>query len=254
MSEALKCQCQSPTHNHDPGKCANDAAETDRLCKMCHDKAATEGMAAINALSEPTPNVAASVGTAAGIGGTSGVAAWLIKLPDAHPVYGLVGRAASEWSHFEHILDLTIWELARWGTTGFTDQMAACITAQLLGVPGRCQAIESLCWLRGFTDKPILQAVRKLRQSASDPSDRRARAIHDPWYFEEPSGKPGSFRAMPKTDRKFGVQDYKSTEFDDLFEQISKLQNEATALREQIADALRALPDKEAIIIHETEK
>jgi hypothetical protein len=48
---------------------------------------------------------------------------------------------------------------------------------------------------------------------------------------------------MPKTDRRFGVQDYKPTEFDDLFKQISKLQNEATALREQITAALRALPD-----------
>jgi hypothetical protein len=27
-------------------------------------------------------------------------------LPKEHPIYSLVGRVASEWSHYEHVLDL----------------------------------------------------------------------------------------------------------------------------------------------------
>jgi hypothetical protein len=237
MSEAVKCQCQSPIHNHDPGKCANDATETDQLCKMCHDKAATEGMAAMNPLSEPIRNVASSVGTAAGIGGTFGVGAWLTPLPADHPFYALVGRVASEWSHFEHILDLTIWDLARWRTEGFTAQIAACITAQIGGIPGRCNAIVSLGLLRGIDDA-ILKQVRKLRGHAYPPADQRARMVHDAWFIEEPSHKPGAFRAMPNSDPRFGVQDIPESKFEDLFKQIAELQTRSTEIRNAISSAL----------------
>jgi hypothetical protein len=35
------------------------------------------------------------------------------RLPDDHPVYNLLGRLASDWSHVEHTLDTIIWALAR---------------------------------------------------------------------------------------------------------------------------------------------
>jgi hypothetical protein len=31
------------------------------------------------------------------------------RLPDNHPVYNLLGRLASDWSHVEHTLDTIIW-------------------------------------------------------------------------------------------------------------------------------------------------
>src|SRR3954462_14881620 len=72
----------------------------------------------------------------AGTGQAQAVGAWLTKLPDDHFFYNLVGRVASEWSYFEHTLDLIIWELATWQTDALTDQIPACITAQIMGVPG----------------------------------------------------------------------------------------------------------------------
>src|SRR4051812_10953844 len=103
MAKPLKCRCQSTTHNHEPGVCANDATEPDGLCKSCHDQAALEAMAAFQPLS--APKIVAATGYAAGIGTAVGVGAWLAPLPAEHSFYALVGRVASEWSHFEHILD-----------------------------------------------------------------------------------------------------------------------------------------------------
>src|SRR5580700_5640440 len=53
-------------------------------------------------------------------------------LPEEHPFYSVVGRVASEWSHLEHILDLTIWEII-----GIRPEIAACVTSQILGVNPR---------------------------------------------------------------------------------------------------------------------
>jgi hypothetical protein len=38
MAQEL-CQCQSATHGHEPGKCAEPATEADGMCKRCHDAA-----------------------------------------------------------------------------------------------------------------------------------------------------------------------------------------------------------------------
>lgn len=90
------------------------------------------GAAATSAgqVSGPVRTIVSGAGVITGAGQVHAVGTSLTKLPADHSFYTLVGRVASEWSHFEHTLDLTIWELARWGTDGFTDQTAACITAQ----------------------------------------------------------------------------------------------------------------------------
>ena len=192
--------------------------------------------------------VSAAVGTAvrgtaaiAGAGQVQAVGAWLTKLPANHPFYALVGRVASEWSHFEHTLDLIIWDLARWQTSGFSDQIAACITAQIGGAIGRCHAIEALSEFRGIPDKPIISAIRKLRGDSARPADDRARVVHDAWYIEEPSHIPGVFRAMPKTDRRFGVHGYTEPEFNTLLAKIAALQKRSGDISDEISDALNTL-------------
>jgi hypothetical protein len=52
--------------------------------------------------------------------------------PDDHPVYTLIGKVASKWSHLEHTLDLIIWDLA-----GIEPEKGACITAQMMGAANR---------------------------------------------------------------------------------------------------------------------
>jgi len=57
-------------------------------------------------------------------------------LPPDHHVYTLVGRVASEWSRFEHTLDLIICDLAN-----IEPEKGACITAQIMGATPRFRVI-----------------------------------------------------------------------------------------------------------------
>jgi hypothetical protein len=78
--------------------------------------------------------------------------------PDNHPIYTLVGRAASAWAHLEHTLDLIIWDLI-----GLDPKRIACVTAQIIGATNRYRAIESL--LSHRADRKLDKAL-EARQKA----------------------------------------------------------------------------------------
>jgi hypothetical protein len=59
--------------------------------------------------------------------------------PSDDPIYALIGRVASTWSHLEHILDEIIWDLV-----GIEASRVACITGQIIGATNRYRAITSL--------------------------------------------------------------------------------------------------------------
>jgi hypothetical protein len=62
-----------------------------------------------------------------------------VRPPDGHEIYNLIGRVAAEWSHLEHILDRSIWKLAK-----VPGSRGACLTAQMMGVWPRFNAIDAL--------------------------------------------------------------------------------------------------------------
>jgi hypothetical protein len=53
----VRCNCQSSTHGHRPGKCVSMASEDDGFCKFCHNKAVQEAAKdpakAIDPLNQP---------------------------------------------------------------------------------------------------------------------------------------------------------------------------------------------------------
>lgn len=160
------------------------------------------------------------------------------SLPDDHEFYKLVGRVASEWAQLEHTLDLIIWQLAQWKTTGLADAHVACITAQIMGVPGRCKAIDALGRLHGLDDATILKAARKLMNDSYPASEARNRFVHDPWYIEDQSRQPGQFKAMPFSDQRYGVQHISETDATKTIDSIRALIDRAVALRNAVTAEL----------------
>jgi hypothetical protein len=150
------------------------------------------------------------------------------NLPDTHPFYAAVGRIASEWSHLEHELDLTIWKLAKVGA-----KAGACITSQIMGVGPRCKAILTLGTMRGLSPK-LRKKYRTLMGESYAVADDRARAIHDPWYGELYSGQAAQFRAMPYSDPRFGIMDISESDLDQTLKNIRKLQLRARALMTEV--------------------
>ena len=183
--------------------------------------------------------VSTSVGTARGSSvahAATTFATGIIRnpLPDDHPFYANVGRVASEWAHAEHTLDLIIWKLA-----SINPQRGACITAQIMGISGRCKAIVSLGELRGIQE-PILRRVRKLMSDSYPVGDMRARIVHDPWYTGASPMSVGQFKSMAYSDRRFGIEDISQPEVDNILGHIKCLTKTARALFREIRDALEA--------------
>src|SRR6476646_4634011 len=88
----------------------------------------------------------ASLQVAASTSADAGVHAPIVVQPPAitiappnHPIYALIGRAASAWAHLEHTLDLITWDLL-----GIEQARAACVTAQVMGAANRYRIIISL--------------------------------------------------------------------------------------------------------------
>jgi hypothetical protein len=158
-------------------------------------------------------------------------------LPENHPFYAAVGRIASEWSHIEHLLDQTIWDLA-----GINAQVGACITSQIMGVGPRCKAIITLGIGCGMS-KSLQKKFRTLMSDSYSTAVYRARAVHDPWYASL-SGKPAQFKAMPYDDPRFGIKDVEQSDLDEDLKKILALQNRANELRVKLAAELAASREK----------
>ena len=164
-------------------------------------------------------------------------------LPPDHPHYALVGRVASEWSHFEHALDLIIWDLASFNVGGLGANVVACITSQIMGVGPRCRVIGALLANHQVHSKAVLKALNKLKNTHGY-ADDRARVIHDPWWIETGSKTPAQFRAMPASDPYYGYRDISKERIEEVVTDIRSLQHQAALLRESVHYELESLRKK----------
>jgi len=100
-----------------------------------------------------------------------------------HPYLQLIGRVASEWTHFEHILDQIIWALA-----GIDENIAICITGQMIGATLRFKAIDALGKHLGISQE-LLTKTNRLKNDNYAVVEGRNRIVHDPWFVVmEPTG------------------------------------------------------------------
>lgn len=104
------------------------------------------------------------------------------SLAGNHPYLTLIGRVASEWTHFENILDDIIINLS-----DLPDDTALCITRHLMGAAPRFKMIESLGKLRGVPES-ILKKARKLKSDQFETGEHRNRIVHDPWFVVQVHG------------------------------------------------------------------
>ena len=161
-------------------------------------------------------------------------------LPSDHPFYATVGRVASEWAHLEHILDLVIWDLVAYRAGGLGSNVVACITSQIMGVGPRCKAIVSLGSIYHLSEKKVLKPIRTLMGDLYVVADERARVIHDPWYMDKDSKVPAQFRAMPYSDKRYGLKDINDKEIEATITKIKALQVRASDLRNVVLSELEA--------------
>ncbi len=119
-------------------------------------------------------------------------------LPDDYPAYALIGRVASEWAHYEVILDMAVQVLEKLdgpiGASGKSQVRAALI---------QISSIKKLAQKRGCLSE-IEKDVEALEEGTRDPQEQRNRIIHDPWTWERFSRKgPFQRRTKPRTNPAF---------------------------------------------------
>jgi hypothetical protein len=236
-----RCQCESTDHDHKTSECPNQGLpEKEGLCESCYYLVLNEraaGWASSGSdIIRPTRTWADN--------------SWWMRrdqeasskapsLPEKHPFYLLVGRVASEWSHLEHILDTTIWNLLN-----IQHMLAACVTSQIMGVGPRCKAIITLGHARNLPDE-CMKPYGRLMGDSYKHADWRARYIHDLWFTETPDIAK-QFRAMPYIDKRFGEQEIDKADIQKLLIAIKSLQTRASDLRGKISAALEELPKTNA--------
>jgi hypothetical protein len=144
------------------------------------------------------------------------------KTMDAH--YASLGKVASAWSEFEHVIQWAIWSLA-----GLDNLTGACITIQIGTSSRMMDAIIALLRLRGAPENAITP-LQKFATEVADMQRKRNRIVHDPWSFRLPSAQP--YR-MEMTAQKKLVSDlipHSTTEVVGFLDKISALPGQFDAL------------------------
>jgi hypothetical protein len=100
------------------------------------------------------------------------------KETDAHLL--VIGKVATGWSRIEHDLAVTIWRLA-----GLTNEVGACLTAQIPNSARLLDALISLARLKGI-DESMISKMIKFAERTYPLQERRNRVVHDVWTFDPP--------------------------------------------------------------------
>jgi hypothetical protein len=162
--------------------------------------------------------------------------------PPEHPIYSLVGQVASSWAHIDHLLDITIWQLA-----DVDAQAGACVTAQIPGTYGRFKAVIALLTVHqqrtNKSLKPLFDKATELSQKANLPGEGRHRTVHDPWYeYPDSLDQTAQFRAMPHKDPKYGIQPVDLNDIKSNLEDIKKFSERVKAFRDDVLATLVTSP------------
>jgi hypothetical protein len=153
-----------------------------------------------------------------------------------HEMCKLVGLVAAEFALLEHILDLSIWALL-----GVREELAACVTGQMMGSRPRLQSIIMLIDKRGL-GKELAEEATKLMNALFNVNEQRNRIVHDAWYIDPTTQEEAQFRSMPFKGKMFGMVDISRSDILKTTEEIKRKRESAGQLRRKVQDALASLP------------
>lgn len=158
-------------------------------------------------------------------------------IPDKH--YAAIGKVVDTWADLEHEVDLAIW-----GALGEEQSLYACVTAQLISVLPKLDALASILDRLGAQKKTI-KLVTAFHGSIGGLVKHRNRAIHDPRVIWYGNGDVARFEVSAKNGvRTFAPKVETIDELQDLRESIDDKLTEFKKIREEIAISLPASVDR----------
>jgi hypothetical protein len=134
---------------------------------------------------------------------------------DRQQLYAAVGKVASNWAVFEHMLHSSLWVLAKVG-----DEAGACLTSQIPG-PGRAlDAFVSLVRLHGG-DESLIKTINQFSEKTRGLGDKRNRAVHDSWNWDRATGSPYRLEISARKRIVMGPQPTSLSDMNDVVDQIA---------------------------------
>jgi hypothetical protein len=149
------------------------------------------------------------------------------------------------WAHIEFTLDAAIWEMS--GSIGST---GPAITAQIMGVRGRTNAISAMLEDLSATledlsaTKRMKSKVNEFSQRVNGLGQRRNRAVHDVWLWLETENEAYQFRVEANAGRiGFGLEPRPLSALQHDLEEIDAFRHRCVALKDDLLKWFRALPE-----------
>ena len=98
--------------------------------------------------------------------------------PDHFDHFEWLGKIVSLWSGLELLIDSATWQLAN-----MPEKTGACITANILSIHIKLDCLIALCHHRNAAQK-TLDDLTKFKSRLYGTSEKRNRAVHDPWSID----------------------------------------------------------------------
>jgi hypothetical protein len=151
---------------------------------------------------------------------------------DRQQLYAAVGKLASNWAVFEHMLHSSLWVLAKVG-----DEAGACLTSQIPG-PGRAlDAFVSLVRMHGGDDA-LIKTINQFTEKTRGMGDKRNRAVHDSWNWDRETGSP--YRLEISAQKRL-VMGPRPTTLSDLNRLVDQIAEHIDAFEKVVAQVERQL-------------
>ncbi len=156
-------------------------------------------------------------------------------IPDDH--ISLVGRIAGNWAHLEFEIDFGIWHLAN-----THQQLAACITSQLMSIHPRLKAFIALVEVRAGSAASV-KALKSFQGSIADLVELRNRTVHDPRFKQKDTNEIHRLEITAKPRVQFGFLPEPKKELEQTLERIRAKVIEFKELRDRAIAEIDALPE-----------
>ncbi|MEL3892803.1 hypothetical protein V6B08_21180 [Ferrovibrio sp. MS7] len=138
--------------------------------------------------------------------------------------YAAIGRVAANWNEFEAAIDVTSAFIA-----DLDEEIAACFTAQMIGVGPKSNALLSLMKQTSFDSKACKELEKFFKERVIGLSEQRNRAVHDVWHLEN-AQQPTRFEVTAKKTLRYLRVDMPTKDLITLANNIQKLKDDFVAL------------------------
>jgi hypothetical protein len=151
-------------------------------------------------------------------------------------LFTIIGNIATDWATLEYMVNDCIWFAAQ-----IDEVLGACITAQIISLQARFEALVLLLGARG-AERKLIAMANKLAEEARKLTELRNRAVHDPIAIHEQDKIPRQLQITGRGKLVFEVREISEGQLYDDKDKIDAFVGKFMRFRDAMKASLRTLP------------